>query len=130
VIAAAGSFEDIDGKVGSNLLEVASIPIAQLAVFIEEGNRTPFPFSRYEFVALNGFGQLENPLKIRIAKLAENAAQLVKKLGSECTFVRRWDLSFALGIQKGSDKQQADDGKKPDRPKRTMVHLYRISQLN
>jgi hypothetical protein len=108
-ISLAGSFEQIDGKIGSYLRNIAAVPVSKFSVLIEEGDGTPFSLPGKEFGTLDGFGQLKNPLKIPVPELSEDTAQLSKELRSELTVFRRGDLPFALGREARGDKEHAQE---------------------
>ena len=79
MLTAAGAFEDKNGKIAFNFVEIAPIPIPQFALFVKKSNCPPFARFVYQFGTLDGLRAIENTLEVCVAKSTEDRTQLKKK---------------------------------------------------
>ena len=79
MLAAASPFENENGKIAFNFIEIAAIPIPQLAFFVKESNCPPLARFVYQFGTLDRLRAIENTLEVCVAEPPENRTQLKKK---------------------------------------------------
>jgi hypothetical protein len=82
MFSAAHTVKRENRQVALHLLQIAPIPIPQLAFLIEKSNGTPFALVADEFRALNRRSRIENAIEIRLSKSAEDPFQLYEKFSA------------------------------------------------
>jgi len=100
-LSPANALEDEHRKIAFYFLHATAVPVPQLALFIEKSDCAPLSFIVGQFGALDRLSRLENALKVRVSKSAEDAAQLEKKPPAVPRFLRR--LYFPLALRANGD---------------------------
>ena len=104
-LASAHPFENVYRKIASDFVDAGSVPVAQLAVFVEERNFAPFAFIGDEVRALDWPRSFEDPPQIGLPKTSEDAAQLIEKLRAVVARIQRRNLALALRESRQADAQ-------------------------
>jgi hypothetical protein len=64
MLTSTDSFENENRGICFDFVEVSAVPVPEVTVFVEKGNRAPFTFIVYKLGTLNGLSAVKYPLQV------------------------------------------------------------------